>query len=554
MKFEVYKDSESSTPRIVCKKITPRGKKSFVKDLESFNKIVDKFIKKDYKVVIKNNNLYCFGEKDYFVLKDYAQIINSTCLNTLKESIKTKVAVFDLTPKKEEKKETGKKLDSLLNKVIDAMPALALTAAAVATCGVGLAVILEGGPKEPVMESPEPVATFSEEAEAPTATLPFEVKPIQEDDHIEVLDASVLKEDIITQYNDEPQSLTIDNEYETSEYAVSNDTLVNNHGRLKPIHKKEIKEEDVEVSFEEKSFVVRQRDYLTKDMLNELLIKMTNGTMPGVNFASSEEALDYLYNNTQRTYPEKMLIVMVRENLSYNELDAICAGIMLEGGNTLHDECYEVACVGYNRYRSLKYNQTYGGGLYTQLAAPYQFTAFGHPKSYQFLGHIEQGGYQGALDAFYTRKMTNNYESAINAFEYLDPAKHPTEDPAIYQEHYAKAVEAFNILKENNDLLAILDSTGELNLQGESKEAYETLKELKFVNNYHGFLANYVNFPGSYQYNNGGNQYKYIQTPDDVLKLDYEIIYEQEIKEELENKHEEKLTRNRNYNYVQYDE
>lgn len=157
---------------------------------------------------------------------------------------------------------------------------------------------------------------------------------------------------------------------------------------------------------------IEYRETLTSNQLDILLDYMCdiNSNYYSFWFESEEKAIEYLYINQNRTYEEKMLIIMLREGLTYEELDTLCACVVTECGNNDYDEAYRVASVINNRINSNKFVSAYGESLYDQLTAPGQFQVYRSGAYQRYLGCTYMERYRAAIDAFYT---------GVSSIEYL---------------------------------------------------------------------------------------------------------------------------------------
>lgn len=166
----------------------------------------------------------------------------------------------------------------------------------------------------------------------------------------------------------------------------------------------------------EMSHDVRERLMLTKEQLNTLLDSLCDpdgiGNVPCEN---REEALNFLYTHPNIAYAEKMLIIMARENLTYNELNEFCATMTYEGGPNNYNEGYNCASTVINRSTSIAWTYNCGTSIYTQLIRPGQFSAYEKWEIYS--GRIDLPGYQGAIDALYTMQPSHNYLNFHEASE-----------------------------------------------------------------------------------------------------------------------------------------
>ena len=377
MKFILYPMEGKTSSNLVCEKIDNEGKISFINDNKMFHYIITSFIQDDYGVVIKGTNLYLFGNGVTLILRKFPMIINNKLLGNLKKSIITKIPEDKLVP--EERNATKKKKrDNIFKK--NSSLALMLSGAIVLG-SVSLACLL----------------TDSNSLKDTRATITKTAsKPITLAEHTCIFESLLSEEEFSSLY----QNLVDDNIIKN--IPVSSESFKN----FLAFYPTMLVKTEPNITYEEKCLTVRQRDYLTKDMLDKLLVSMCEGIVPEVKFSSSDEALDYLYENEDRTYYEKMLIIMVRDNLTYDQLDDICAGIVAEGGD-YYDEGYRVASVGYNRYHSVAFVNSFGEGLYTQFLAPSQFSVFSGSKPYlKNKGRIDSPGYQGAIDMFYSRQTS----------------------------------------------------------------------------------------------------------------------------------------------------
>ncbi len=399
MKYVFYRVSDVPRDRLICKRVDQNGNVTQIQDAILLQNIIDRFIQNDYKIVIKGNNLYLYGKNTSFVLRRFPEVIDCKYLKTLKQSILTKMPEDKLVPNEVNNKKGFK--SALENLIATKGKEILLTSGTIAACTISLVTLLTNNNSlantgsyvdEP---SEEPYTISQNVGTAPSADDNIEDDNLQ----IKIKLPKFYKCDIYSVV--EEKSLS-----DTSKLLVDNNPTSPTETYIESTQQQE-----PEITFEEKELAIRQRYYLTKEMTSKLLISMCDNTMPDICFASSEEALYYLYETEERTYPEKMLIVMAREGLTYEQLDDICAGVRAEGGEA-YEECCRVASVGYNRYRSKDFTRCYGKGLYTQFLAPSQFSVFYGDKTYlEFKGNIESVGYQAAIDTFFSRNIVTDYLS-----------------------------------------------------------------------------------------------------------------------------------------------
>lgn len=173
------------------------------------------------------------------------------------------------------------------------------------------------------------------------------------------------------------------------------------------------------ITIPEMSHDVRERLMLTKEQLNTLLDSLCDpdgiGNVPCEN---REEALNFLYTHPNIAYAEKMLIIMARENLAYDELNEFCATMTYEGGPDNYNEGYNCASTAINRSTSIAWTYNCGTSIYTQLIRPGQFRAYEKWEIYS--GRIDLPGYQGAIDALYTMEPSHNYLNFNKASESIE--------------------------------------------------------------------------------------------------------------------------------------
>lgn len=163
--------------------------------------------------------------------------------------------------------------------------------------------------------------------------------------------------------------------------------------------------------YEEMRTFVKHNENLTDTQLNNLLNYMCDAnSISSSYFENEEEVLKYLFTNPDRKYEEKMIIIMIRENLTFKELDTICASVVAESGSVNnYEETYHVASVLNNRIHSKTFVAEFGPSLYDQLIAEGQFSVVAYDSYQAFLDKMYLEGYRGAIDMFYTGIPSNNY-------------------------------------------------------------------------------------------------------------------------------------------------
>lgn len=157
-------------------------------------------------------------------------------------------------------------------------------------------------------------------------------------------------------------------------------------------------------------FVVREQ--ITLEQFWDLLSLMSDPTFPYNEGYMNEGAafLDICFRD-ELTPQEKFMIVMIRENNTFDELDYMCAGCVGEayGAGECYNDAYAVASTLLNRIHSRWYHDTYGERLYDQFMAPgqYEIELSGNYK--KFLGRIDLPGYQAVVDAFYSKNSMHDW-------------------------------------------------------------------------------------------------------------------------------------------------
>lgn len=162
----------------------------------------------------------------------------------------------------------------------------------------------------------------------------------------------------------------------------------------------------------EKEQEVINREQLSEEQLNYLLELMQEGNCPFSSiFTTREDALDYLYENEDRSYEEIMLIIMARDGYTYQELDEVCAGCVAEskGRGTCYKDAYAVASIFLNRTNYIPYINAHSTNMHEQFIAPGQFGVYFDKSYLDYLGRIDLIGYQAALDAFYSKYSMHDY-------------------------------------------------------------------------------------------------------------------------------------------------
>lgn len=131
---------------------------------------------------------------------------------------------------------------------------------------------------------------------------------------------------------------------------------------------------------------------------------------------TEEEALEYILSCDEIPAEVKAIVIMVRDNSSYDELDISVAGCVAEaaGAGTCYDDAYGVASVLLNRTTDVPYVSTYGSSIYEQFTAHtdeerYQFSVYKNRTYLAYMGRTDLVGYQAAIDAFYSRESMHDW-------------------------------------------------------------------------------------------------------------------------------------------------
>lgn len=162
-------------------------------------------------------------------------------------------------------------------------------------------------------------------------------------------------------------------------------------------------------------------------------------------------AWSYVKSLCELSYPEKMLIIMDREKLTYEELDRSIAGMIAEScedGNN-YDECYRTMSTLFNRKLSKKmvdYVSSFGvdgTSLINQFEAKNQFAVYAHRSYEKYLGRIDLKGYQACIDMLY---------SGIPSHDYIQFNDVPPKRSISYEQYISNGNYYYNELKENEKI------------------------------------------------------------------------------------------------------
>lgn len=156
------------------------------------------------------------------------------------------------------------------------------------------------------------------------------------------------------------------------------------------------------------------KEGLTLEQFSYLLhLMVANPTELNFHYESAEEAFLDICFRDYRTTEEKMLIIMVRDGISYSELDECCAVCIKEatGAGECYEDCFGVASILLNRVHDVRYVDSFGNSIYDQLTAPGQFEVYlkGLEEYEMYLGRLDLIGYQAVVEAIYSEEASHDY-------------------------------------------------------------------------------------------------------------------------------------------------
>ncbi len=163
------------------------------------------------------------------------------------------------------------------------------------------------------------------------------------------------------------------------------------------------------------NFLVQsQIDYEQLDQVLSLMRDYYGPYQLGIK--TEEEALEFILSSDEIPTEVKAIVIMVRDNSSYSELDTSVAGCVSEaaGAGECYDDAYGVASVLLNRITDVPYVNTYGDSIYGQFTAHtdderYQFSVYKSKAYLAYMGRTDLVGYQAAIDAFYSREPMHDW-------------------------------------------------------------------------------------------------------------------------------------------------
>lgn len=158
------------------------------------------------------------------------------------------------------------------------------------------------------------------------------------------------------------------------------------------------------------NFLVKEE--ITLDQFSNLLTLMVEGNSPfPFTYKNELEVFLDLCFRSDRSTEEKMLITMIRDNISYDELDSVCAGCVSEAYSCgeCYDDAYAVASTILNRIHDTGYVGNYGTNPYNQFIAPDQFSVYASKDYLNYLGCRDLPAYKAAVDALYSRESMHRY-------------------------------------------------------------------------------------------------------------------------------------------------
>lgn len=371
---------------IICEK-RDKGKTSFIEEEKQFIDIIEKIIEKGYKVTFDGKNLILNGEGCYIFIQNYNHVLTSPCLRNLRDDI-LQTILADGYMKSSDKKNKKKKRyrDSSIISVSDSNEAPNYFSKNKGKLfGFYFRHILEY---------------------ALLVTLTLNVLPVHSHGS-----AILLKNpDRLSDIPEEYLSLYLNDlrDFQLPDFYMEK---IDNSNDIDEFEEPVVEEENHDEEYREAIYNFLVKEELTLDQFSTLLTSMVKGNSPfSFEYQNELEVFLDLCFREERTYEEKMLITMIRDGILYDELDAVCAGCVSEafGSGECYDDAYAVASTIINRTHDASYVANYGTNPYNQFVAPRQFSVYKSKDYLNYLGCIDLPGYQGAIDAFYTRESWHN--------------------------------------------------------------------------------------------------------------------------------------------------
>lgn len=382
----------------------------FIKKEQSFIEIVNEFINKGYTVTINGKDMILNGNDSYIYLQDYKTLLSSLCLSSLRSDILSHIAsdgVMSLTPKRKSKKNRKNKKNKDFNIELPDYDssikyysknrrkmfktyfhhfleyALLLTLSFSTIKFNSTATDSIYANKAIVDEKVNNSASYFMTISDALALRPVNegLSPYRFDEMFdrdeEVLPATGGMDDFpIEATSSAPVEENHDDEYREAIYK----------------------------------FLVKEE--LTLDQFSNLLTAMVDGNSPFTfNYKNEAEVFKDLCFRDDRSLEEKMMIILIRDNIKYDELDSVCAGCVSEScqDGECYDDAYAVASTILNRINDVYYVGNYGTNPYSQFIAPNQFSVYASGAYLEYLGRRDLPAYQAAVDALYSKESMHQY-------------------------------------------------------------------------------------------------------------------------------------------------
>ena len=374
---------------IICEK-RDNNKRSLIKEEKEFIDIVNEFIEKKYKVVFDGKNLILNGASSYIFIQDYNVVLSSTCLRRLRDDI-LKCILSDGYTKSSDKKSKKKKKfrDSSLLSFNDDFNGLKYFSSKKNSLF-----------RFYLRRSLEYILLLA---------MTFNIMPTNSSGigfRAKSLDRfTEIPEEYLTLYLNEISDFQVDDQ---STLKLKTPRSLDNALEVEEI----VEEENHDDEYREAIYNFLVKEKLTLDQFSALLTSMVEGNSH-FDFTYQNELevfLDICFRE-ERSTEEKMLITMIRDNVTYDELDATCAGCVSEshGSGECYDDAYAVASTILNRIHDVYYVGNYGTNPYNQFIAPGQFSVYNSKDYLNYLGCRDLPGYQAAVDAFYSGESLHNW-------------------------------------------------------------------------------------------------------------------------------------------------
>lgn len=363
---------------IVCEK-REKNLYSIIKIEDSFKNIINGFIENGYKIIWDGKNLILSGKDSYIYMEDYNTVLSADCMSILLRDINRVIKTDGFTKTSPRKKRDSKKNKRFYDETIIRINT---------TNNIGF---LRSGDRKNHRIVLKSLAEY-----VLLLSLAFHITPVN-----------------LNGIN--PNSINIEYENDDAITPLIYQALRFNDNSIDTMSIDDTEETEDALDIDlycEKLYDFLVKEGLTLDQFSELLTLMTMDDLPfGFNYETEADAFLDICFRDERSYQEKMLIIMIRDGLSYSELDTVCAGCVSESvkDGTCYEECYAVASTLINRSHTRWYVDNYGINIHTLFTAPCQYTVYKSGRYKKFLGCIDLEGYQAAIDVFYTKESMHNY-------------------------------------------------------------------------------------------------------------------------------------------------